>query len=178
MTLIQRIMNIITGLIMISLGILFIVYEDDDMYLVVILILALGLAIKGIRDIIYYFTMARHMVSGKIILFQGVITFDFALLTISLSDVPRFYIMLYLITAHAFSGVVETLRAMESRRTVDGPWRMKLGHGLVNLALALACLILIRRTDVAMMIYSLGLIYSGIMRIISAFRRTAFIVIQ
>ena len=178
MTLIQRIMHIITGLIMAAVAILFIVYDDDDMYQVVIFILALGLAIKGIKDIIFYFTMARHMVGGKIILFQGVVTLDFALFTISLSNVPRLYIILYLITVHAFSGVVEILRAMEARRTVDGAWRLKLGHGLVNLALALACLIFVRRTDVVTMIYSLGLLYSGIMRIISGFRRTAFIVIQ
>ncbi len=170
--------KILTGVIMIAVAILFITDPDEDVYMAVIVILALGLAVKGIRDILFYFTMARHMVGGKVILFQGVIILDFALFTASLADVPIIYIMLYLIGIHGFSGVVETLRATESRRTVDGPWKLKLGHGLVNFALALLCLIYIKQTDMAVLIYSLGLIYSGVMRIISAFRRTTFIVIQ
>jgi hypothetical protein len=67
---------------------------------------------------------------------------------------------------------------MEARRTVEGPWRMKLGHGIVNFLLALACIIFIRRIDTAVLIYSLGLIYSAVIRMIGAFRRTTFIVIE
>ena len=178
MTFFQRIVKILTGIVMIAVAILFITYPDENIYQVLIAILAFGLAIDGIKNIIFYFTMARHMVGGKIILFQGVVVLDFALFSVSLTSVPKIYIMLYLIGAHAFSGIVETLRAMEARRTVDGPWRMKLGHGLVNFALALICLIFIMNMEVAVLIYSLGLIYSGIIRIISGFRRTSFIVIQ
>ena len=111
------------------------------------------------------------------ILFQAVVVLDFALFTASLSDVPKVYILLYLVGVHAFTGVVETLRAMEAKRTVDGPWKMKLAHGIVNFALALACLVFIKHINTAVFIYSLGLIYSAVIRIVSAFRRTAFVVI-
>ena len=96
----------------------------------------------------------------------------------SLSTVPKMYIFLYLIFVHAFSGVVEILRAMEAKSTVEGPWKLKFIHGLINLAMAMTCLIFIRNQNVSIMIYSIGLIYSAIVRIITAFRRTSFILIQ
>ena len=178
MTAFQRVKKVLLGFFMIAVAITFILIPSDDKYLVVILIVSLGFAIRGIKDIIFYFTMARHMVGGKMILFQAVVVLDFALFTASLTNVPKFYILLYLVGVHAFSGVVETLRAMEARRTVEGPWKMKLGHGIVNFALALSCLIFIKHINTAVLIYSLGLIYSAAIHIISAFRPTAFVVIE
>lgn len=156
----------------------FIAAPGDEAYLFVITVLTLGLAIKGIKDIIFYFTMARHMVGGKMILFQGVIVLDFALITGSLSDVPKIYILLYLIVIHAFSGVVEILRAMEARRTVSGPWKMKFSHGVINFLLAFSGFLFIRQTHTALIIYSIGLLYSAFIRIANTFRRTTFILIK
>ncbi|MBR5407707.1 MAG: hypothetical protein IK111_08695 [Lachnospiraceae bacterium] len=178
MTLFQRVRSVLFGLLMLAVAVFFIVNPSDTAYMFVISVLTLGLAGKGIKDIVFYFVMARHMVGGKIILFQGVILLDFALFTGSLSNVPKFYILLYLIVIHAFSGVIETLRAMESRKTVEGPWRLKLGHGIVNFLLALSCLVFIRQTHTALIIYCVGLVYSALIRIISAFRRTTYILIK
>ena len=163
---------------MIVIALIFIVAPSDEAYVFVIAVLTLGLAIKGIKDIFFYFTMARHMVGGKMILFQGVIVLDFALLTGSLSDVPKIYILLYLVVIHAFSGVVEILRAMEARRTVSGPWKMKFTHGMVDFLLAFSCFIFIRQTHTALIIYSIGLLYSAVMRIANSLRRTTFILIR
>ncbi len=174
----QRVKGVLFGLLMLIVAILFILFPSDEMYMAIVGILSLGLAIAGLKDIIFYFKMARHMIGGKMILIQGVIILDFALITGSLANVPKIYILLYLIGIHAFSGVVEILRAMESKRSVEGPWKMKFFHGLVNFALALACLLLIRKAHTALLIYSLGLIYSAIVRIFSAFRRTSFILIE
>ena len=165
-------------MIMIALAISFMVWRNDDSYLTVMLLLTLGLAIQGLKDIIFYFTMARHMAGGKLILVQGVIILDFALLTGSLSDVPKIYILLYLIAIHAFSGMIEILRAMEARRSVSGPWKLKFSHGIINMILALSCFIFIRQTNTALIIYSIGLLYSGLMRIGSVFRKTTFVMIN
>ncbi|MCR5402599.1 MAG: hypothetical protein K6E91_02095 [Butyrivibrio sp.] len=178
MTGFQRIRKILVGLVMLVVAVIMIISPSDEKYMFVVGVLALGLAIAGLKDIIFYFVMARHMVGGKMILIQGVIIFDFAMITGSLAAVPKIYILLYLIGIHAFSGVVDVLGAMEARRTVDGPWKLKFSHGLVNFALAVACLIFIRKSNTALMIYSLGLIYSAIVRIFSAFRRTSFILIK
>lgn len=178
MTIFQRFWVFIIGLIMVILALSFITNPDENSYLWVILFLFLGLAIKGVKDIIFYFTMARHMAGGKLILVQGVIVLDFAFLTGSLSDVPKIYVLLYLIAVHAFSGVVEILRAMEARRTVSGPWKLKFSHGIVNFILALSCLVFIRQTSTALIIYSIGLLYSGLMHIGSAFRKTTYVMIN
>ncbi len=178
MTVFQRIRGVFVGVLMLVFAVILIVNPSDEIYMLLIIILALGLVISGIKDIIFYFTMARHMVGGKMILIQGVIVLDFGILTGSLSNVPKFYVLLYLIGVHAFSGVVETLRALESKRAVDGPWKLKLSHGIVNFLLAAACLIFIKHADTALIIYGIGLVYSAVMRILTAFRRTAFMVIE
>ncbi len=174
----QRIKGVLFGLVMLLVAIMLILFPSDDMYKFIVAILSLGLAIAGIKDIIFYFRMARHMIGGKMILIQGVIILDFALITGSLATVPKIFILLYLIGIHAFSGVVEVLRAMEAKRTVEGPWKLKFSHGVINFILAIACLIFIRKSNTALTIYSLGLIYSAIVRIFSAFQRTSFILIE
>lgn len=178
MTGFQRVKKVLLGLFMFFMALGFIYEPSDEMYMAVVAILALGLAVAGIKDIVFYFKMARHMIGGKMILVQGVIILDFGLFTASLTDVPKIYILLYLIGVHAFSGVVEVLRAMEAKRTVEGPWKLKFSHGLVNFALAIACLVFIRNSNTALMIYSIGLIYSAIISIFSAFRKTTFILIE
>ena len=178
MTLFQRIRGVFIGLLMMAVAIIFIVEPSDNAYTFVMAVLTMGLAVKGLKDIIFYFTMARHMVGGGMILIQGVIILDFAILTGSLSDVPKIYILLYLVAVHAFSGVVEILRAMEARRMVSGPWKMKFSHGVVDFLLAISCFIFIRRTHSALIIYSVGLLYSALMRIINSLRRTTFILIE
>lgn len=178
MNLYSRIKDILFGLVMLLFAFILLTDPQSDIYILIILVMAIGLAVKGIKDIAFYFTMARHMVGGKIMLFQGVITLDFALFTFSLTDIPRVYILLYLIGVHAFSGVVELLRGMEAKRTVDGPWKLKFSHGVINMLLALACVIFIGNSGTAVIIYATGLIYSAVMRIISAFKRTAFILIE
>ena len=178
MTGFQRIRKILIGICMFVVAIVLIIDHSDDAYMAIITILSLGLAITAIKDILFYFTMARHMVGGKMILIQGVVILDFAMITGSLADVPKIYILLYLIAVHAFSGVVEVLRAMEARKTVEGPWKMKFTHGIVDFLLAIACLVFIRNSNTALMIYCIGLMYSAVMRILSAFRKTAFVMIE
>lgn len=163
---------------MILSAVIFIVLPAEISLVAIISILAAGLAISGIKDIVFYFTMAKHMVGGKLILFQGVVVLDFALFTLSLSNVPKIYILLYLVWIHAFSGVVEILRANEARKTVEGPWKLKFSHGIINILLAALCLVFIRKLGIAVLIYSGCLVYSAIIRIINACRKTAFILIE
>ena len=178
MTRMQRVKETGFGILQILAALSLLLAPKDTSMAVILVIVGISFTAAGIGSLWFYFTMARHMVGGKIILFQGVILLDFALFTGSLSNVPKFYILLYLIVIHAFSGVIETLRAMESRKTVEGPWRLKLGHGIVNFLLALSCLVFIRQTHTALIIYCVGLVYSALIRIISAFRRTTYILIK
>ncbi len=177
MTAVQRIREVISGLFM-FIGALLLLTDPEYGYLLVVYLLAFILLTMGIRKLYYYFTMARYMVDGKESLYIGVILFDFGALTGSLTDIPKFYVLFYLIGIHAFSGLVEVLRAREARLQGASSWKFKLIHGMVDLLMAIICIMFINEGSIAVLIYAIGLIYSAVLKIISAFRKTRFVYIQ
>lgn len=172
----KRIGSILAALFMIA-GAFIMVNETESGFRFILTILGVSLQIAGIREIIYYFTMARYMVGGNLLLFKGVIFLDFGGLTLSLTDVPSGYVILYLLVIHVFSGIVEILRAMEAKR-YGGAWKLKFFHGLLNLAIVILCVTFFNRPETAVYVYASGLVYSAILRVITAFRRTAVVSIQ
>ncbi len=177
MTKLQRVKNILAGLLIMVTAFLMFSYPDNS-YLLILLFLGMGFLVTGIGTLVYFFTMARYMVGGKAILYKGVILVDFAVLTLSLTDVPKVYILIYLAVIHGFSGIVEILRAGETRRSGSRNFKLKLFHGILNIAMALCCIIFVNKTNTAVFVYCLGLFYSGMIRVITAFRRTTFVYIQ
>ena len=177
MTKFTRIKEIIFGIVTIACALLTMVAPSDG-YDVIILILAVWLMIRGIRTLVYYFSMARFMVGGRSQLYSGVILLDFGILTATLTDVPHYYVLLYLIMMHAFSGLIEVLRALEAKRYGAPSWRLKLSHGILNLLVTVASLIFMKYLATAVIVYGIGLIYSSVMRIISACRKTKLVYIQ
>ena len=173
----SRIKNIVVGVIMI-LSALFLMLAPDFGYAAILVILALGMLIYGIKNIVYFFGMARHMVGGLAVLFRGLIGLDISFFTLSLSDIPSIYIMLYLVGIHLFTGAISIMRTVEAKKNGSKAWKGKLLDGLVNIGVAVLCIIFIRSQNVTVYIYSVGVIYSAIIRIKSAFKRTAIVYIQ
>ena len=177
MTSFQKITNILWGISTIVVAIALFMFPRKS-YIFVLLILSVGMLISGIGLLGYFFIMARYMVGGKLTLYKGVILLDFALLTISLTDVPRYYVIFYLVVVHAFTGFVEILRAREAWSYGAKIWMLKFAHGVVDIAMALCCIIFIRKTNTAVFIYSIGLVYSGIMRLVTGLRKTPLVYVQ
>ena len=177
MTKAGRVKNVIVGLIMILTGILIGAFGEKA-YWVIITVLGASLVVYGIRLIVFFAKMARHMVGGRSILYRAVITLDIGLFTLSLTDVPSIILVMYLAGVHGFSGIIDILRAAESRKLQAPRWKLEMCSGAVNVIIALLCIVFIEKIAVAVMIYGAGLIYSGVIRIIQAFRRTAVIYIQ
>ncbi len=177
MTRFQRIRTFLSGILMFVLGVFFII-DPEDGYENVVFILSLWLVIAGIHSIYFFFTMARHMVGGMRSLVAGIFILDLGLFTITLSDVPRIYLLLYLLSMNTFSGLVELLSAVDAMRLKSPHFRLKLAQGLFNIFLGLACLLFLRYANTAVYIYSLGLLINAVLRIISSFRKTAMIYIQ
>lgn len=177
MSKVQRIRAVLVAILMLFCALILFLFGENG-YGIVVLILGLSLLIYSIRMLVYYLSMARYMVGGRLILYLGVILLDLALFVGGLSDIPKVYIMLYMVAGYLFSGAVDILRALESKRMGAKSWRMKTMTGAVNVIIALICLFNIRRGDVVVDIYALGLVYSAIMRVISAFRKTAIVYIQ
>lgn len=176
MTRLQRVKEIAMALVMLIAAVAMIMAPAEG-YALIIVIVALYFTIEGIRKLVFYFTMARFMVGGRSILYMGILMLDFGILATSLTDVPRIYLLLYLIAANAFDGVIEVLRAVEARK-YGSSWRLKMIHGVLNLVIAICCIVFINRPNAAVFIYCFGMIYSAFMRIASACRQTKFIYIQ
>ena len=176
MSMLQRISNFISGLLSLLSGIVILLVTELG-FRFAMLILGFSLLISGLRTVIFFFRMARHMVGGRSMLYYGVITMDFGVFTLTLTDMPRLYLAVYLVGVYAFSGVIDIMRSLEAR-SYEGSWRMNLLHGSANVALAILCLVFVRSANVLAFIYGAGLIYSAIVRFIKTFRRTAVVYIQ
>ena len=177
MTKTRRVGNVLTGLFILALGCLLALYPWYA-YKAVILILGITLFFSGIRSLVYYFTMARHMVGGQTVLYRAVIVLDIGLFSLSLTNIPFVFVILYLAAIHGFSGFVDIMRAQEARRLQAGSWKLNFSHGLINVIMAALCLIFLGTPFVAVEIYAIGLVYSGVIRIIQAFRKTPVVYIQ
>ena len=173
----QRIKSIVSGLFML-LAVLVILISDESVTAWIVLALACTLILKGLNMLVYYFTMARHMVGGMASLLAGVLLIDFGVLSVSFSDEPLGYMFLYLAGWNAFSGLIALLRALEARRNGGRSWKFNTLYGVINISVALACLVYRDKPEILCQVYCLGLGYSGIVRIVNGFRRTEIVYIQ
>ncbi len=174
----RKINSFFSGIAFVIAAIVIFVVEDDLAYMLIVGVLGLSLAITGISNLIYYFSMARHMVEGRMILFKGIILLDLGVFSETLTDIPRIYILLYLLALHLFSGAVDVLRGLEAKRYGAPSWKLSFSHGLVNFILVVICFRYLRTPATVSVLYAIGLIYSGIVRMANAFRQTKIVYIQ
>lgn len=172
-----RIRNVITGLFVILGSFLMMLFPDFG-YLLAMAILSLMLLSTGIRYLFYYFSMARHMVGGKQILFLAIIILDLGMFTLSLAEIPRFFVLLYLRIIYIASGLIRLLRGLEARKQKSPSWKYTVANGVIDLILGLLTIVFSADTTLVLVIFCLGLLHSGITRIVNAFRRTAIVYIQ
>ncbi len=175
----NRIINILRGVLSILLALLLIVIPNGGLTLV-LLIIGIGLTLKGIQTLLYYFSIARHMVDGKLVLCQGLIFLDLGMFTSSIADNPAGFLIAYIAAVDAFTGLVSILHSLESKRNGSLKWKNDFIFGLVSVFLAVIVIIggfILKRPYVSVCAYAFGLIYSSIMQIASAFRRNAIVYI-
>lgn len=177
MTKTKRIVNIILGIIMLICSGILLIDPDEGCDLIVIL-LQLSLAIRGLQLLFYYFSMARYMVGGIATLYRGLITLDLGLFLLNLSGSQRRTTMLYLIGMLAFSGLVDALRAMDARRMEAQTWRYQMISGVIKILIAISCLFHLDSAQNLTMVFCGGLTYSAVYKIISACRKTAIVYIE
>ena len=168
-----RILNAIGSLFMIAVAVIMFFMDAEHGLKLVLLIIQTGVTLRGLQAVIYYFSMARHMVGGMIFL-------DLGVLAGTIFEHPAVYTLIYISALHIFTGVVSSLRANESRR-IGTSWRLKMTYGITNILLAvvvLTCGIAFGRLGIAVWVYSIGLIYSSVLNIASSFRQTKIVYIQ
>lgn len=175
---IQRVKKFLAGLAML-LGSFILSVNPEDGYYLIVIILSISLLVLGIRSLFYYFTMARNMVGGRAILYKALILTDLGIFTMTVITIPKAYLVCHLLISHGFSGIVDMLKAYEDKKMEASSWRMSFLYGFGNLLISIAalCCAIARLDWIVVDIYSAGLAYSGIMQMVSAFRRTAIIYI-
>ncbi len=177
MTRFQKITTLLMALLSISLAIILLLLPEMG-YVFILLIISIAFLSAGIKGLYNYFTLSRFMVGGKRSLYQGIFLLDLGIFTSTLYDLPKTYILIYLAIIHGFSGLVEVLRVNETRKYGAKTWKLKLSHGIIDIALAIACFAFSSRPATLVFIYCFGLIYSALGKIISVFRKNTFIYIQ
>ena len=173
----QRIKNVLIGILIILGAVILIAFPEEGI-IITASILSLSLFIYGIKTLIYYITMTRHMVGGRIMLYLAVVVLDLGMFTMMLTNIPKMYIALYLVVVYAFSGAIDILRALEAKKYQAPSWRFSLISGIISVVIAILCIVFIGSTNMIVYLYSAGLIYSAIARIVTAFRKTAIVYIQ
>ena len=180
MTILQRVQHSIIGMVLIIAAVTLVLLPEES-YALIPFLLGISMIVYGVYLLIYYLRLARHMVGGKAVMYQAVIIMDIALFTTSISALNnRFVILLYLLGIYAFSGVVDILRALEAKNA-GSDWKLKFVNGIANMAFVIALIIIgfvVGRTDIFVYGYAFSIAYSGVMRIINTFKRTAIVYIQ
>ena len=172
---ITRIKNVLIALIMIAFAIVLLTVPQFGP-LLIILLLGAGMIIEGIRTLIYYFTIAINMVGGKITLYRGIFILDVgAFLLVGFSGSEQL-ILMYMLILLAVSGGMDLIRALESKKE-GAPWKRRLVSGLLAFALLIASIFSLSDPKLVVYIFCIGLIYNAIVRIVSAFRKTAVVYI-
>lgn len=176
MTNLQRIANLILGLLMIVCGIILLL-EPKGGLLVVASILSIALSLYGVRKLVYYIRTARFMTGGLSVLFIAIIAIDIGIFAVAVINDPKLIIALYLICYNVIAGVLSIARGIESK-LFGSPWIMEVVFGVVNLALAGLCTAFASSEETFIWIFCIGLFYNAGVRIVSALKPTEIIYIQ
>ena len=180
MSKVQRFNSFLGGVVSLIFGIILFAFPDDGLKMIASVI-CLSLIIMGLNKLIFYVSMARHMVGGRNSLIIGLILTDLGIYAFMMQDFPPAYIIFYLLIIYGFSGIVDIMGALDAMRSESKSWRIKLITGLVNLAMAVTAVVFgFLKGDLTTVtyIYAAGICYSGVMKMFNAFRRTAVAYIQ
>ena len=173
MTKTRRVLSIVFSGIMMILAVVMAIVGETGYGLVVILLGAMAF-LAGLRRLLYYFTMAIHMVGGMRSLFMGILLLDFGVLTMMMSRVPTVYVMIYLLAGFMFTGVRDLLGAIGSKNA-RAPWVMMASLGIVEILAGAACFFFLGNATAVVYVYAITLMYSAVIRLINALRSTAIV---
>lgn len=171
----KRILHILIALGLVLVGVLLISLEEDGPE-VIALILGIAMLIYGIRCVAAYFTKFRYMVGGKSQLYIGILSLDLGLLIGSSFNQSAFLILLILLGIRLLTGVIDLMRALESRKN-GAPWVMKLLSAIVSLVTVILGVIYFRNPQTAFTIFCIGLFFSAVEHLITAFRKSNVVII-
>lgn len=175
-TKLQRIASLALSLLMIACGVVLLL-EPQRGLLLVASVLSIVLVTYGLRKLVYYIRMARHMTGGLSLLFIAIIAIDVGVFAVAVIDSPQFAIALYLVGYNVLTGFLAIARGIESK-LFGSPWVLSVMHGVANLALAALCASCANSDETIIWVFCLCLFYNAVVRLVTALRPTEIIYIQ
>ena len=118
------------------------------------------------------------MTGGKWILLVGLIMFDLGIFALTLLDKASAILIIYVVAIHLVYGILGIVRAVSNKNDGNMGWKIDLAQGIGNLILVALCLIFIKHVEIPVYIYGAGVIYSAVLKIITAFKKTAIVYVQ
>lgn len=176
----QHVKSFLRGLFFILVAVLFFL-APQSAFDYVYWIISLMMLLYGARLLWFYFSMARHMVGGKIILYHAIIVLDVALFTMTIASMADYIVLIYLLGIFAFAGAIDILRAFEAKKSDSPVWKKKIIIGFIETGFAITLVILaivFRKTDILVYGFAVSLVSKGVLHIYDAFRKTAIVYIQ
>lgn len=167
-----RVGNVLLGLlsIMIAATMVFALPTQDALVAMCVLV-ALTLALYGLRTLWLYVTMARHMVGGKALLYVGVLALDAAAVVMVIMS-NQLLAGVYLSITFFVSGALRLMRVKDAKQ-YGTPWRRHAVQAVGYLLLGVACLVLSQDAELLVLVYCIGLVYGAVARIYNALRPQA-----
>lgn len=180
MTRSKRVVDVLFGIVMFLAGAAFFMSGTEASVTAMLVLLQLGMTVRGLRSLYYYLSMARYMVGGRTVLYRSLIFLDLGALAGALAGHSMIYAAVYLASIHAFDGVISIFRAVESG-TNGAQWKLKMAYGVADILIAVAVILgnaVFKEPSITTYIYGAGLMYTAVLKIASAFRRTKIVYIQ
>ena len=173
----KRIVDVAIGIIMILFALLLMMSPTEG-FPVVTMIIGISIFVRGVGTMIYYFRMAKHMVGGKYVLYRGIFYLDLGLFILSLTNDQLVYMIFYIAIMTILSGVVDLLRARESKKLKAPQWIFSAVWGVVCVLFGIAVIVsmtVFHDTAAAVYVFAGSLIGGAVHRIAGALRRTEIV---
>ena len=174
---IRRIFMVIGAIIVFLCALIMFIAPANVGYQLVLFILELALIVLGIETLFYYLLMARHMVGGLRIFFKSILMIDIGVFAITLFNLPKQYAILYILTMLLITGVMDILRALESKRFA-GHWKIQFTFGMIEAFLWIICTFSMENDTLITVIFGLALIGKVVSMVVTAFRKTAIVYVN
>ena len=173
----RRIFTILASLLAIE-GAVSLVFMPD----IALKVLAIGISITliyyGARYLLYYITHAQHMVGGKWFLLIGLVLFDMGIFAMTLIDQAKILTLIYIIGSHAVVAVLGMIRAVGNKKDNNPGWKIDLAQGIGAIIQITICIVFIRSDLIPVYSYCVYAVYSAVLMIIRAFKKTAIVYVQ
>ena len=177
MTKVRRVFKIIGAVMLIHIALFLMLIPQIALQLIAVMFSVI-LIFYGLKFILFYITHASHMVGGKWFLLFGLLLFDVGVFASLMQNQSKLLTIAYIAGAHLVGAILRLIRAVGNKKDNNPGWIIDCMQSIGNFIQVAVCIIFSQYVVVPVFIYCSGLIYSAILQIIQACKRTAIVYVQ